>query len=228
MNGVILLKHIWVWCRRFRHRCGYGVHSPFAFNLITSVVYEKAPFYAYRELDKVRKSFLLKGKSKNQRKVDRLLFRLVNEMQPQNVLEIGTRSGLSALYLSAAKRNASVVTLDIDDVAAKTFFSDYKRIEYHTGNLAQLISSYLSTVSIIDFVHFNTGKPEDMYFEQILSKTGVHSLLVIEGISDSKDMKEWWNKLIADERTGITFDLYDLGLMFFDKTKIKQHYIVNI
>ena len=32
---------------RFRYRCGYGVHSPFAFSLITDVIYEKMPYYAY-------------------------------------------------------------------------------------------------------------------------------------------------------------------------------------
>jgi adenylosuccinate synthase len=42
-----------------------------------------------------------------------------------------------------------------------------------------------------------------------------------------KEMKELWKRLQEDERVGITFDLYDLGLLFFDKTKIKQHYIVN-
>ena len=40
-------------------------------------------------------------------------------------------------------------------------------------------------------------------------------------------MKTLWNQLKEDERVGVTFDLYDLGLLFFDKTKIKQHYIVN-
>lgn len=35
------------WLSRFRHRCGYGVHSPFAFSFITEVVYEKSEYYAY-------------------------------------------------------------------------------------------------------------------------------------------------------------------------------------
>ena len=43
MNRITLaLKRPFIWLRRFRHRCGYGVHSPFAFNLITQVIYENS------------------------------------------------------------------------------------------------------------------------------------------------------------------------------------------
>lgn len=51
MNRILLaLKRPFIWLYRFRHRCGYGVHSPFAFNLITHVIYETTPYYKYREL----------------------------------------------------------------------------------------------------------------------------------------------------------------------------------
>ena len=40
-------------------------------------------------------------------------------------------------------------------------------------------------------------------------------------------MKQLWKRLKTDDKVGITFDLYDVGILFFDKTKIKQHYIVN-
>lgn len=36
--------------RRFRHRCGYGIHSPFAFGFVTGVVYERGEYYAYEAL----------------------------------------------------------------------------------------------------------------------------------------------------------------------------------
>ena len=48
MNRILLaLKRPFIWLYRFRHRCGYGVHSPFAFNLITHVIYESTPYYKY-------------------------------------------------------------------------------------------------------------------------------------------------------------------------------------
>ena len=53
MNRILLtLKRPFIWLYRFRHRCGYGVHSPFAFNLITHVIYESTAYYKYEELAK--------------------------------------------------------------------------------------------------------------------------------------------------------------------------------
>ena len=50
MNRITLtLKRPFIWLSRFRHRCGYGVHSPFAFNLITQVIYESTPYYKYKD-----------------------------------------------------------------------------------------------------------------------------------------------------------------------------------
>ena len=54
MNRITLaLKRPFIWLRRFRHRCGYGVHSPFAFNLITQVIYENTPYYKYKDIKKL-------------------------------------------------------------------------------------------------------------------------------------------------------------------------------
>lgn len=50
MNLLLSLKRPFIWLSRFRYRCGYGVHSPFAFSLITDVIYEKRPYYAYQSL----------------------------------------------------------------------------------------------------------------------------------------------------------------------------------
>lgn len=71
-----------VWLARFRHRKGYGVHSPFAFRFITDVIYERHPFYAYKELDRA----LPFPKRFRQRKGLHLMLRLANHLQPSTIL----------------------------------------------------------------------------------------------------------------------------------------------
>lgn len=88
------LKRPFIWIARFRHRCGYGVHSPFAFSLITDVIYERRPYYAYRVLDEKYRVLSRKWEwAMKDTKVNRLLFRLVNRFQPEIILEasLGTR-----------------------------------------------------------------------------------------------------------------------------------------
>ena len=109
MNRMLLaLKRPFIWLYRFRHRCGYGVHSPFAFNLITHVIYETTPYYKYKELASEQKR-LMPQKDRawgyESLKVKRLLFRLVNYAQPATIVDAGMQAA-SSLYLKAAKDGA--------------------------------------------------------------------------------------------------------------------------
>ena len=209
MNRITLaLKRPFIWLRRFRHRCGYGVHSPFAFNLITQVIYENTPYYKYKDLAVEQKKLAPQkdGRWKYEsKKVKRLLFRLVNKVQPATVIEVGQPSTAS-LYLQSAKPSASYL-----------FASDLSEL-------------FLDADTPVDFLYMNNYQnPELMeeVFHICAQRVTLKSVFVVQGICYSKKMKTLWNQLKEDERVGVTFDLYDLGLLFFDKTKIKQHYIVN-
>lgn len=105
---MFFLCRLWIWCKRFRHRCGYGVHSPSDFFLITSIIYERSPYYAYRTLKKRGFSNYLPH---YRRKVNRLLFRLVNYFRPKSLIEVGIGNGASISYMRAASRTMDSVTL---------------------------------------------------------------------------------------------------------------------
>lgn len=209
MNCIALtFKRPFIWFLRFRHRCGYGVHSPFAFNLITGVIYEEYPYYSYEELIEKQKELALqenKHWSAESNKVKQLLFRLVNYAQPSVIIDAGTVAA-SSLYLKAAKPSA-------DYTAAP-----------------ELSELFLEKGAFVDFLYLHDYRHPDFVegvFDVCASRVNIKSMLVVEGIHYSKKMRKLWKRMCQDERTGISFDLYDLGILFFDKTKIKQAYIVN-
>lgn len=208
MNLILALKCPFIWLSRIRHRCGYGVHSPFAFELITCLIYEKTSYYAYQQLEaEERKQKRKSGRRRKSEsgKVKRLLFRLVNRIQPNTIVDVGICSS-SSLYLQAGKASANY-----------TFASELSEL-------------FLEANVPVDFLYLHQPKYPFLVeeaFRICATRTTRQSVFVINGIYHSKAMKKLWKQLQSDERVGITFDLYDLGILFFDKSMIKQHYVVN-
>lgn len=93
-----------IWLVRFRHRKGYGVHSPFAFRFITDVIYERHPYYAYKELDKV----LPFSKRFRHRKGLHLLLRLANHLQPSTIT-LPKDAWLEKRYLQSGCKSARIL-----------------------------------------------------------------------------------------------------------------------
>ena len=205
---MITPRRLWNWCRRFRHRCGYGVHSPADFFLITSVIYEKSPYYAYRTLQQRGFSNFLPH---YRRKVNRLLFRMVNYLQPSTLIEVGFGNGASMSYMRAASRTMNSVTMK-----GRQREKTLERLQHELEQCRQL-----------DCLHIAYTDHYREVYEAALPYVGPKSWFVIGGIHQSKERAAWWQQVVDDPRTVITYDLYDLGLVFFTPKRTKQHYIVN-
>ena len=77
----MLIRNPFAWLCRVRHRRGYGIHSPFAFALVTQVLYSPGEYYAYSWLARLHpwyvRWFHLRPLAHH-----RLFFRLANFWQP--------------------------------------------------------------------------------------------------------------------------------------------------
>ena len=201
-------KRPFVWLRRFRNRCGYGIHSPFAFHLITDVINEKLPYYDYSDLHNLERRLCREdGRKllpKNESiKLRRLLYRLVNYVHPKYIVFAGEETMLFRYLKSPCKQARSMQTINgIIEMRQETHFLVYVRFGFDIARLEDICQYYIE-------------------------KASADSLLVVQGIGFSTEMKTFWMRLKTNSRVGITFDLYDVGLVFFDHSKIKQDYIVN-
>ena len=198
------LKKAWVWLCRFRNRKGYGVHSPSAFFFIRSVLNEKEAYYAYSELKKKRQTTL--DCNLLPEKTDRLLLRLSNYLQPETMVQVGTEYPLSLEYLSRGCQKARCTLLPKED--------------------PQGLDTALGGKPLHLF-HLTAVENYQEWFEIALPYMAEHSIMILEGIRKNREKTAWWKTLREREDVGLTFDLYELGLVVFDPTKYKQHYQVN-
>lgn len=94
------------WLFRFRHRQGYGIHSPFAFHFVTYVVYESGAYYAYPELDRLWQQARRSGLTPLRRKDCRLLLRLANYVRPVHAVAVGIgQESVEMAYMRSGSRH---------------------------------------------------------------------------------------------------------------------------
>ena len=192
---------------RFRHRCGYGVHSPFAFNLITQVIYQRTPYYKYSALLEAESRWERQGPTtipNESLKVKRLLFRLVNHARPAVIVDAGTPTPAS-LYLQAGKTDARLISIQ---------------------QMEELPPEMKETVGFLYLHAWNRPDFVEEIFQRCIPHATRQSVFVISGIGYTTRMRALWKKLRCNPQVGITFDLYDMGILFFDRTMNKQDYTV--
>ena len=102
-----LVRRPWIWIARFRHRRGYGVHSPFAYNFLRGVIFERSPYYAYEHLACLH-PWWVRWPQAYPMSCRRLLFRLVNFTHPHTMTLLGNRP-VERAYLEAAVPSAQWV-----------------------------------------------------------------------------------------------------------------------
>ncbi|PCJ83528.1 MAG: SAM-dependent methyltransferase [Flavobacteriales bacterium] len=124
----------------FTSKTNHSIHSPFIFELLTEIIQDKTPFYAYKNIEKIRNhlmsndtaiqvtdlgagSKLKIGSAKRKisdiakhaaikPKYGQLLFRLANRFKPNTILELGTSLGIGTMYLASTDKNTKVVTME--------------------------------------------------------------------------------------------------------------------
>lgn len=106
---------------------GHGIHSPFVFDFITTVLNDKKNYPAYGQVESLRKHLLTRkeliavddfgagsvtgaqrqrsiasitANAAKSRKLGQLLFRIARRYQPPTMLELGSSLGISSAYLA--------------------------------------------------------------------------------------------------------------------------------
>ena len=134
---------------------GHGMHSPFVFDFILSVLNNKREYKAPQEVEELRNELLQNNKSiaiedlgagsrvqsfkqrsvsslaKNAvkpQKYGQLLYRLVKHYQPQNIIELGTSLGITTAYFSKANPTANIITIEGSTLVAEIAKANFQKL----------------------------------------------------------------------------------------------------
>ena len=200
MNAV---GRLWIRLKRFRHRRGYGVHSPFAFDFLTFVVYERGEYYAYRDLTG-RHPVSVFQRNGHLVKCRKFLFRLANYVHPAVIRLVGNVKAAEADYLSAGCQSADVVCARPDAA----------------GWAAEGAARKVELVCLAEDV------PPAEWKAWVAGPSSESSACLIVGPYRSEERRRAWEDVKRLDAVVVSFDLYDYGLVFFDRSKQRQHYII--
>ena len=166
-----------------------------------------------------------------------MLFRLVNWLgdgRSLNIVELGTSLGVTTSYLAAVDSRNRVVTLEGCKAVAEIAKENWRKlglrnIECRLGEVSvdslQCVVDALTggvDVAYIDANHTYASTRE--YFNVLAANVHEKSVIVVDDIHHSKEMERAWNAICADARVTSTIDLYQMGLVFFDKHYWKRNY----
>lgn len=210
--------------RKLKNRKGYGVHSPFAFGIITEVIEEKLPYYAYQSMQRVYPS-----NGPIPFKVACLLHRLANRFKSRVILEVGCDGGYSLLPVGLSdSRNElySVATSEAAEFAQKhlAWFKPVLNRTKFISNIADLPKDLKIDMLIVNGL---PNRDHEAFCTWVLSHVSEEGVIFVKGIQPGRQHEDFWDCLCDYDEIHITMDMYDYGLAIRRPNFFKQHYIVS-
>ncbi|HEY0245015.1 MAG TPA: hypothetical protein VGC01_05590 [Mucilaginibacter sp.] len=179
---------------QLRSKNRHGLHSPFVYKLVDTVIYDFRAKNVYTEVEKLRKKHI----NDNLPKIDQLLYRLVASLKPGNLVELGSVTETTKLYLQKATPAAFLST-----------------------NISSI--EQLDCVLIAE----RDGRRVLKYFEECLPKVHENTMLVLTDIYRTGEMKQVWKDIKAHPKVTVTVDLFWIGLVFFRKGQVREDFWIK-
>jgi len=191
---------------RLTAKSRHGTHSPFVYHLIDTLIYDFSDKKVYQEIEAIGKQLITNHQIRSTipPKHSQLLYRLVANLQPKKIVEVGAVDEITTLYQQKAAPGAKIIKVTM---------------------LEQL-----DNLNELDFVFFNTATQNDTlkYFDHCLPKVHDNTMLVFNGIYKTKAMKAAWAAIKVKPQVTITVDLFYMGLVFFRKGQAKEDFKIKM
>ena len=221
---------------------GYGIHSPYLFNIARTILTSTEPYYAFEPIEALRRNLLSEEKtvyveartSLEPRREAQLLMRLGVMQGARELLELGTSLGITSAYLASVDSRAHLTTFEGAPELAKTARAGWHQLGIQNitcieGDINLTLPKW-QPEKPLDFVFIDANQTRDSllrYSEQTQALRSQHAIFAIDDIHASRDMEQAWKRICKHKEVSATMDLYSMGLVFFDPNFEKKTYRIR-
>lgn len=243
------------------HYHGHGIHSPFLFRMAEEVFTDFPDRKEFEPVEIVRKK-LLKDTSPipgpdpgagSRRKLKertlgafvrtasisprygRMLTRLVRFARPERIIEWGTGTGISTLYLATAVPSIPIFTVEGNTWLARRAQTIFEKTGH--ANIHPVAGLFEETFHLVFpdkpipcayFIDGNHSAKGTMHImEKIMNQIHPESVIILDDIRWSEEMYTTWKNLISLQEVRISIDLFSMGIMLFRPGLWKQHFRIR-
>ena len=209
------------WLLRKKQAKGHGVHSPFAYNLITNVIYSPYSFYAFSDIYEIISRNDINPED-SITAFNHLSFRLVHYLQSGKILEINSGTGINTLFLTAPSSHIHCKCMEKD--------SEKRIVAERLYAQRELEVEFISSLSVCErerydaiFINLEDGCIPDIRILAELSYPG--TFWAFHPIKKGR-AKQFWDEIVHNVTTRVTFDTQGTGIVFLRPDLHKEHYWV--
>ena len=235
-----------------RHRGGHGIHSPFLFHLITTVIEDRKSIPAYKNykdfknnalrllsnlskesLAKMCNEFNLRASSRRNlyKKAElsfrygKLVFRLINSFKPSSISIYGPSLGVNLAVIASLDDQIPIYQTTINHPFCDELLKDsaLTNVYYEKEFSGPLVYSEF----IIINYRCHPLRCQEVV-NQILSTNEKICTLIIIGIHESKEIELIWQELIESRRISVSLDLFEIGIGIINKRLQKEDFVLRL
>src|SRR3712207_2855216 len=188
------------WLRRMPRSRGFGVQSPFAYHFVRHVAAQRRIYNGVGKLCRDHPHL-----TDGQRRRCMFYLRMADYLRPHAICCLGETRQAERDYMLKGCPQARMLVPEGDAIEA---------LQAQAGEVCLLLVP--------------DSDAARAWALQALPLMGSGSAIIAEGIYRDEASQAWWQRLVESAYVGVSFDLYDCGVLFFDTRKFKQNYKINL
>jgi predicted O-methyltransferase YrrM len=168
-------------------------------------------------------------------KYGELLSKMAAEFGKPLIIEFGTSLGISTLYLASSCSDTKVYTIEGCPATVEIAKNNFKEagltnIEIFIGSFDEVLTGLTNTgikpgLVFIDGNH--RKEPVIKYFNLMAEISDNSTVIIIDDINYSVEMREAWKVLQHHKKVSVTIDIFRMGIVFFREGIYHNNYIIR-